>query len=107
MPSRRTVHRLKDEFRSFFGQIVADRKETLKRGAEAEDVVSLMIQETLAADGVLSDEEVLNDMMTLFVAGHDTTTNTLTTVAYYLAKHPDMQERVRQEACSLVARSPA
>lgn len=44
-----------------------------------------------------SDADVVNHMIFLIMAAHDTTTTTATTVAYYLGKHPEWQDRVRAE----------
>ena len=40
-------------------------------------------------------------MIFLLMAAHDTTTSALTSLLYELAKHPDWQERIRQECRSL------
>jgi cytochrome P450 len=45
----------------------------------------------------LSDAQVRDEVMTLFVAGHETTANALTWTWYLLAKHPDVRERLRDE----------
>ncbi|WP_329519706.1 cytochrome P450 [Spirillospora sp. NBC_01491] len=50
-----------------------------------------------------TDEDVVNHMIFALMAAHDTTTITLTTMAYYLAKHPEWQERLRDESLALVA----
>ncbi|MFC4905886.1 cytochrome P450 [Actinomadura gamaensis] len=48
-----------------------------------------------------TDEDVVNHMIFALMAAHDTTTITLTTMAYYLAKHPEWQERLRDESVAL------
>ncbi|MEV4257093.1 cytochrome P450 [Spirillospora sp. NPDC049652] len=48
-----------------------------------------------------TDEDVVNHMIFALMAAHDTTTITLTTMAYYLAKHPEWQERLRDESFAL------
>ena len=45
-----------------------------------------------------TDEDVVNHMIFLLMAAHDTTTTTLTSMAYQVAKHPEWQERCRREA---------
>ncbi len=45
-----------------------------------------------------SDEDIVNHMIFLLMAAHDTTTITLSSMAYYLAKHPEWQERARAES---------
>ncbi|MFI0483054.1 cytochrome P450 [Actinomadura sp. 9N215] len=48
-----------------------------------------------------TDEDVVNHMIFALMAAHDTTTITLTSMAYYLAKHPEWQERLRDESLAL------
>jgi cytochrome P450 len=45
----------------------------------------------------LDDAQVRDEVMTLFVAGHETTANALTWTWYLLAKHPGVRERLREE----------
>ena len=45
----------------------------------------------------MSPKEIRDQLFTLYFAGQDTTSSTLLWVLYYLAKHPDYQERARQE----------
>ena len=54
-----------------------------------------------------SDDEVVNHMIFLMMAAHDTTTSTLTTMFYCLARHPQWQERLRQDALALPGEQPA
>ncbi|TDD85036.1 cytochrome P450 [Actinomadura rubrisoli] len=51
-----------------------------------------------------TDEDVVNHMIFALMAAHDTTTITLTTMAYYLAKYPEWQERLREESLAPAAR---
>ncbi|MCP9970779.1 cytochrome P450 [Actinomadura madurae] len=53
-----------------------------------------------------TDEDVVNHMIFALMAAHDTTTITLTTMAYYLAKYPEWQERLREESLALGAAPP-
>ena len=48
-----------------------------------------------------SDDDVVNHMIFLLMAAHDTSTSTLTTMAYYLARYPEWQERCRAESSAL------
>jgi cytochrome P450 len=45
-----------------------------------------------------TDQDVIDHMIFLMMAAHDTVTSTLTTSAYALAAHPDWQARLREEA---------
>lgn len=48
-----------------------------------------------------SDDDIVNHMIFLLMAAHDTSTITLCSVFYHLAKHPQWQERVREESRAL------
>lgn len=48
-----------------------------------------------------TDEDVINHMIFMMMAAHDTSTITLSAMFYFLAKHPEWQERVRQESIAL------
>ena len=45
----------------------------------------------------LDDEELIAQMFSLTLAGHETTSSTLSFLLYELARHPKYQERMRQE----------
>lgn len=48
-----------------------------------------------------SDDDIVNHMIFLLMAAHDTSTITLTSMIYQLGKHPDWQRRLRDEALAL------
>lgn len=45
----------------------------------------------------LTDEEIAGNMLTLLLAGEDTTANTISWIVYLLARHPEVQARVQEE----------
>ncbi|XP_077518458.1 cytochrome P450 3A9-like, partial [Amblyomma americanum] len=51
----------------------------------------------------LTTDEVLVSAATLFVAGYETTSTSLSYITYLLAKHPEVQERVRKEVNDAVS----
>lgn len=60
-----------------------------------------------AEDGAMfRDSDVVDHMIFLLMAGHDTVTITLSTMMYELARHPAWQERLREEAISFGPGSP-
>jgi cytochrome P450 len=48
-----------------------------------------------------TDEDIVNHMIFLMMAAHDTSTSTLTTMGYHLAANPEWQERCRDESSRL------
>ncbi|MGB2247831.1 MAG: cytochrome P450 [Alcanivorax sediminis] len=71
-----------------------------KRNSDHSDFFSELCK---AADeeGGLSDRDVMNHMIFLLFAAHDTTTSTLCSVLYMLAKHPEWQDVLAEEMQSL------
>ncbi|KDB01979.1 hypothetical protein U879_19705, partial [Defluviimonas sp. 20V17] len=56
--------------------------------------------------GGISRERVLNNLLTFLNAGHETTAKALIWTLYVLAKEPEWQQRLRDEACSVVGDGP-
>jgi len=48
--------------------------------------------------GSFTDQDVVSHMIFLMMAAHDTSTSTLTTMAYHLAANPEWQDRCREES---------
>ena len=72
-----------------------------KRATESPDLFSQLCHARSEDGERFSDEEVINHMIFLMMAAHDTTTSTLTTMFYCLARHPQWQERLRADAQAL------
>jgi cytochrome P450 len=72
-----------------------------RRAAGGEDLFSALCHARSEDGHRFSDEDVINHMIFLLMAAHDTTTMTLTTMTYYLAKHPSWQDRVRAESAAI------
>ena len=72
-----------------------------KRATETPDLFSQLCHARSEDGERFSDDEVVNHMIFLMMAAHDTTTSTLTTMVYCLARQPDWQDRLRQDAQAL------
>ncbi|CAG8815888.1 23412_t:CDS:2, partial [Gigaspora margarita] len=66
---------------------------------QGKDLLSLLVKanEKLPADEQLTHNELISQVMTLLIAGHETTSTALSWALYFLAKHPDTQDRLRKE----------
>ncbi|KAJ9054625.1 hypothetical protein DSO57_1012261 [Entomophthora muscae] len=101
VPSRRSSHIKSQMFRSFLKDIVVERKSNLN--SNHNDLLTLMIKASIEDEGAqYTEDDVVSDLSVFFLAGHDTTANTLTTMFYFLAKHPEIQEKARQEVNALL-----
>jgi cytochrome P450 len=73
----------------------------VKRAGTGEDMFSALCHARSEDGDRFTDDDIVNHMIFLLMAAHDTTTITMTAMSYYLAKHPDWQERCRDEALGL------
>jgi cytochrome P450 len=69
-----------------------------KRAGDGGDMFTALCHAESEDGHTFSDEDVINHMIFLLMAAHDTSKMTTTTIAYYLAKNPEWQERVREES---------
>jgi len=88
------------EARSILKGIVEDRKDSGKRYDDLLD----MLLETKYDDGKgMKEEQLIDEILIIFTAGHETTSNALTFTFQLLAKHPEWQEKIYDEWLSLGA----
>jgi cytochrome P450 len=75
-------------------------KEHREGGEDHGDLLSMLL---LAQDeedrrgGGMTDEQVRDEAMTIFLAGHETTANALTWTFYLLSQHADVEARLHEE----------
>jgi cytochrome P450 len=66
--------------------------------AEREDILSLLLQARHEDGRPMSDQELRDELMTLLLAGHETTANALAWALERLVRHPDKLARLAEEA---------
>ncbi|KAI9307942.1 cytochrome P450 [Cunninghamella echinulata] len=107
-PDRQHKHHLVTKFHNMLDDIITNKRRILENQKmnhieDAEkDLLTLMLESELLGEGSLTNEELKSDLNIFFLAGHDTTANTLSSIIYYLAKHPEIQQRAREEAISIL-----
>ncbi len=69
-----------------------------RRGKEGTDLLTVLCHTEDEDGNSFSDEDIVNHMIFLMMAAHDTSTSTSTTMAYHLAANPEWQERCRDES---------
>jgi cytochrome P450 len=69
-----------------------------KRASAGSDLFSALCHAETEDGERFSDADVINHMIFLIMAAHDTSTITATAAAFYLGKHPEWQERAREES---------
>jgi cytochrome P450 len=75
------------------------------RAAPNATILGLLIEARDERGQAFTDEELIDELLVLLWAGHDTITSLLTWVCYELARHPEVERQAREElACVLGAR---
>lgn len=76
--------------------LIRERRES---GYDTGDLLSMLLlaQDDQTASEKMTDEQVRDEALTLFLAGHETTANALTWTWYLLSQHPDVEQRLHQE----------
>lgn len=62
----------------------------------------LQAQDTEAGIGRMTDLQLKDEVMTIFLAGHETTSNALTWTFYLLSQNPTVDDRLYAELCSVL-----
>jgi cytochrome P450 len=76
-------------------RFIAERRAATE---ERNDLLSLLLRARDADDGkAMSDRQVRDEAMTLFLAGHETTALVLSWIWYLLARHPEAEARLVAE----------
>ncbi len=85
----------------FFGAAVARR-----RADPGDDMISLLAQAKGEDGSTLSDDEIVDHMIFMMMAAHDTSTSALGNMAYELARNPDWQDKLRTEVQAIDKPAP-
>jgi cytochrome P450 len=80
----------------------AEAKRRMADGAEPTDFLTALAKADLDGEDPLDDSDVVGNVLTMIVAGEDTTAAAAAWVMHYLAAHPDIQRRVRAEAADVL-----
>ncbi len=101
-PGRRQLRRAGRAMRASVGDLIAVRR---RCGVRAKDICGdLMAARDPETDRVLSDEDLVDMLLTLIAAGHETSANALTWALYCLALSVDLQEELAAEVKSVAGR---
>lgn len=80
-------------------------RERRASGQEGDDLLSLLVNARDEATGEgMPDRQIRDELMTIFLAGHETTATLLAWTWYLLSLHPDAERLVRLEVAEVVGR---
>ncbi len=84
---------------AFVSELVQRRREA---GGESGDLLSLLLHVQDEDGGRMSDRQIRDEVLTLALAGHETTSITLAFCWYLLARHPEAEATLHRELDSVL-----
>ena len=80
-------------------RLIAERRATAVNGriADTGDLLSMLLLAQDEDGRTMTDNQVRDELVTLFAAGHETTSNALAWSWYLLSQHPDVEARLHRE----------
>lgn len=110
VPTRRNRRFLKAlaELDALIYGIIGQRRRELTAGSAPNDLLTLLLlaRDEETGEG-MSDQQLRDEVMTLFAAGHETTAKALTWLWYLLSLHPQIERRLYDEVdTALAGRTP-
>ena len=80
--------------RNILNNIIEER---LASGEEKDDLLDMLLNATYEDGTHMPRHQLIDEVLILFTAGHETTANALSFTLFLLAKHPTIQHKVLQE----------
>lgn len=105
VPSTRKFQKAKRRLDGTIYRMIAERRASKEdRG----DLLSMLLHATDEEGGTggMTDQQLRDEAMTIFLAGHETTANALTWTWYLLSQHPEVETRLHAEIDVLGRRLP-
>ncbi len=93
-PAHRRFHKAAGEIDEIVYRIVAERRASR---SDAGDLLSMLLDAHDEDGGHMTDHQLRDEVMTLFLAGHETTALTLSWTWYLLSKNPGVEEKFHAE----------
>ncbi|RIB06475.1 cytochrome P450 [Gigaspora rosea] len=93
------------EFDNFIFKMIEQRKLEMskaKNESENTDLLAGILEYASHEEYNYTNKELRDDLVNYFLAGHDTTSTSISIILYYLAKYPDIQKKAREEVINVL-----
>ena len=110
LPINKGFQKAKKDLDSIVYSIIKEHRKKLDKGDDKESHDDLLLtllqaQDEEAGIGRMTDEQLRDEVMTIFLAGHETTANALTWTYYLLSENPLIETRLQEELYSIFGNS--
>ncbi len=80
--------------RDILRELVSERK---KSNTRHDDLLDMLLDARYENGDAMDDEQLIDEILILFTAGHETTSNALTFAAQLVASYPESQQKILEE----------
>lgn len=91
-PKNRAYAKARKNLTALVKQIIDDRK---KSPVKKEDLLQMLLDARYEDGSAMSEQQLIDEVMTIFLAGHETTANALSWAVYLLGKNEQIQSEIR------------
>jgi len=110
LPINKGFQKAKKDLDSIVYRMIKEHRKILDKGDDKESHDDLLLtllqaQDEEAGIGRMTDEQLRDEVMTIFLAGHETTANALTWTYYLLSENPLIETRLQEELYSIFGNS--
>ncbi len=100
LPSQIRLARSRAVLEETIAEIISTRRKDTRH---FDDLLSMLLEvEDADTAERMTDKQLRDEVLTIFIAGHETTANALAFTFYLLAKHPHVKKRVQQEVAEIL-----
>jgi cytochrome P450 len=106
LPINKGFQKAKSDLDSIVYRMIKEHRKKLDKEHEKKEDDDLLLtllqaQDEEAGIGRMTDQQLRDEVMTIFLAGHETTANALTWTFYLLSEHPTIERKLQQELDSI------
>ncbi|HYV45990.1 MAG TPA: cytochrome P450 [Myxococcaceae bacterium] len=99
LPKMRAYHRAVERLDQLVRGVITRRRS--RGGAGGKDLLSMLLHVQDEDGSRMTDTQLRDEVLTLLIAGHETTAVALTWTGHLLSHHPEVQAKLHEEARSL------
>ncbi len=103
-PKTRQMHKDIAELDVIIQRFIDERRQS---GDDKGDLLSMLLQARDDDGNAMDDKQLRDELMTIFLAGHETTAMNMTWTWYLLMEHPEVMSRLKAEVDAAIGDRPA
>ncbi|NND87848.1 MAG: cytochrome P450 [Flavobacteriaceae bacterium] len=90
------------EGRKIVQQLISDRRNS---DQPQDDILDMLLEARYEDGSTMDDEQLIDEILILFTAGHETTSNALSFTSQLIAQHPEVQSKIVEETTQARAKA--